>query len=101
MEGTEYTARTHWEQKARQGNAEAQAMLDGPPFPWAVDYLYRWLLELFGRSGVGMDGVAPLSYTTIEAWARLTGRTVAPHDVHGLMALDGVLRHPDGGDEEE
>ena len=44
-----------------------------------------------------MDGVSPLSYSTIADWARLTGRGLAPVEVEALIALDSVLRHPDAG----
>lgn len=41
-----------------------------------------------------MNGFAPLSYTTIADWARLTDRTVRPHEVKALLALDRVMRNP-------
>lgn len=42
-----------------------------------------------------MDGLAPLSYTTIADWARLTGRRPLPHEVQALLQLDLVMRHPE------
>lgn len=49
------------------------------------------MYELHGRSGFTMEGVAPLSYTTITAWARLTRRSPEPWEVDVLLELDGIL----------
>ncbi len=72
----------------------AQAELDGPDAPPALGYLLDWHHELYGRSGVTMDGLAPLSFATVDSWARLTDRAPLPHEVDALLVLDGVRRHP-------
>jgi hypothetical protein len=74
--------------------ARWEAELAGPPVPPALQYLLEWLDELFGRSGATMDGLAPLSYTTVRAWAELTDRCPRPHEVQALLMLDAVRRHP-------
>jgi hypothetical protein len=79
-------------QVARRAQWEAE--LDGPPVPPALAYLLEWLDELYGRSGATMDGLAPLSYSTMQAWAALTGRHPLPHEVQALMLLDLVRRNP-------
>lgn len=38
-----------------------------------------------------MGGISPLTYTEVEAWARLTHRTPAAYEIEGLMALDDVF----------
>ncbi len=74
---------------------EALAELDGPPAPVALAYLLQWSRELYGRSGVGMNGLAPLAFSTIRDWARLTQRGhIAPHEVHALLLLDAIWMHP-------
>jgi hypothetical protein len=89
--------RVHLERAAAQGDLWARAQLaDGPVCPEPVAHLRSWAYELVGRSGVGMGGLAPLRYSEIEAWARLTGRCVTPRDVAALLALDRVLRQPPG-----
>lgn len=93
-EGSEFTRRQHYEQAARQGDTRAIARLEGPEFPDVMTHLYVWLMELFGHSGVGLDGFAPLTYGTIVDWARLTGRQPDGADVLALMRLDAILRHP-------
>lgn len=74
--------------------ARFEAELDGPPAPVALQYLLQWAGELIGRSGVGFDGLNPLTYDTVAHWARLTGRDPAPHEVHALFLLDAVKRAP-------
>lgn len=68
-----------------------QAKLDSAPFPDVLAYLWEWVIALHGRSGVGMGGLAPLSYATIAAWAKLTGQRPLPYEVEALMALDAAL----------
>ena len=79
---------------ARRG-APALVVPEGPDYPHEVHYLREWIGELHGRSGVGMAGVLPLSYTELDAWARRTGRNPLPHEVDALIRLDSVLCHPD------
>jgi hypothetical protein len=86
---------------AARGNAAAIAALWGPQIPEELEYLRDWAYELVGRSGVGMGGAAPLSYTTIRDWALLTHRRPAAWEVDALIRLDAVIRHPDAGDDTE
>lgn len=62
-----------------------------PEFPDALAYLWGWVLELHGRSGIGMGGANPLTYTTIADWAILTRNRPQPYEVEALVALDGAL----------
>lgn len=77
---------------------KARTDLDGPPAPLALDYLLAWSWELYGRSGVSMDGLATLTFTTIRDWAILTDRDVEPHEVQALLLIDLTRRHPPKGD---
>lgn len=72
----------------------AQEEVDGPPVPPALAYLLQWSWELHGRSGVSMDGLAPLSFTAVRDWAVLTEREIDPHEVQALLLLDAVRRNP-------
>lgn len=87
--------RAHLEAAAQRGHAGAQTALVGPPIPEALAYLWDWLFELDAARGVTMDGLAPLTYQDLDAWARLTDRHPEPHEVRALLYLDSVLRHPD------
>lgn len=76
----------------RYGSQKALAKLTaGPEPPDAVSYLRDWLLEIHGHSGVGMNGLAPVTYATVESWARLTGTIVRPEEVRALVQLDAAL----------
>jgi len=81
-----------WEHAAARGSETARAKLMGPEFPEALQYLWLWTLELFGRSGTTEYGLAALSYQTIESWAHLTGRHPTASEVQGLIRLDLALR---------
>ena len=84
-------ARAHLEASARRGNPDAIAALNGPEFPEDMEYLWQWALEMHGRSGVGMAGLAPLGFSTIADWCVLTGTTLDPLEVEGLLAVDAAL----------
>lgn len=85
----------------RRALEEARAALDGPAeFPEELNHLYRWSLELVGRSGGGPDGPMRLSYSTIESWARLTHRAPSALEVEALILLDAALLERPANDEE-
>lgn len=85
----------YWQHAAQRGNPEAIARLQGPPYPEELDYLWRWAQDLHGRSGIGMAGIEPLTYSTIHSWAELTDQWPEPHEVEALILLDAVMRNPE------
>jgi hypothetical protein len=87
--------RAHLELGARAGIASAIARLRPPPFPDALVYLWAWFLELDSTRGMDMNGPSGFTYPMIDAWARLTRRTIAPHELQALFLLDAVTRFPD------
>lgn len=86
--------RAYLEASAKRGDQLARAKLTPPPTPHAVSYLSEWFRELSIARGEGLSGPAPITYLHIDAWARLTDRRPAPHEVRALIALDHVWRHP-------
>lgn len=91
--------RDHWEAAACAGGAGAAVALERltpPEYPECVEYLWRWALELHGRSGVGMSGLAPLTYEAVAAWAALRGVRPTPAEVGALLAIDAALSAPAG-----
>jgi hypothetical protein len=92
-----FAQRAHVQGLVRRGQAtEAQRrLLEGPPFPDSLDYLWEWFCELARTRTVGMAGVDPLTYPDVDAWARLTDRQPAPEEVEALLDLDAVMRHPE------
>lgn len=93
------TRRSHLEHAAARGVEAAQQALEGPELPEPLRYLYEWVMEVHGRSGVDMSGLSPLTYQTIAVWARLMDRRPRPHEVEALLTLDAVLLFPDAVEE--
>lgn len=83
------------ELRASQGDAQAITDLTPPEYPESVEYLLGWSQELVGRSGSGMTGPAPLSWSTLDAWSRLTGRLLGSDECEALMVLDHAMRNPE------
>jgi glutathione S-transferase len=83
--------REHFEAVARR-DPEARAALVGPGLPDCALYLWRWAIELFARSGVGLSNVAPLSHQEVYAWMVTTGARPTPREVGALMRIDSALR---------
>jgi hypothetical protein len=88
------TIRAHYEAAAKRGDSRSQAALDGPEFPETLDYLWGWAMALYGRSGAGTAGFAPLSYQTLQAWSALTGNELTRWEVDALVRIDAALLHP-------
>jgi hypothetical protein len=93
--------RAQLEASAKAGNVLAAKRLVGPDFPVELDYLMDWSKELVGRSGVGMDGPAPLSWACLTAWSEATGNQVSSAEASALMLLDGAMRHPEDFEDAE
>jgi hypothetical protein len=87
--------RSHLESAARRGVASAIQALEGPDYPHSVHYLREWVTELHGQSGhTSVGTLVPLTFTTVDAWARMTGNRPAPHEVVALLELDRTLCYP-------
>ena len=80
---------------AKKGSEAARAALDGPECPESLAYLLTWSRQLFGRSGVGMNGHSPLTWETLDAWARWTGNVPDREDVDALFVINSVMLFPD------
>jgi hypothetical protein len=76
------------------GDAKAIARLDVPEIPACVEYLRDWSYELYGRSGIGMGGLMPLSYSTIADWSRLKDIHPKPYEIEALIAIDAAMLNP-------
>lgn len=88
-------ARAHLVFAAARGSEHAILTLEGPTFPAALEYLWEWFQELRRGLGEGLNGIAPLSWVTLDAWARRTDRDPEPHEADALFSLDAVTRHPE------
>jgi hypothetical protein len=65
-----------------------------------VRYLVEWAFALYGRSGLGFSGAAPLSYQEVGEWSRLTDTPLESWEVEGLMALDAAIRDAQADEDE-
>jgi len=73
---------------------EIEEELAGPRSPPALQYLLEWLEEVYGRSGTTMDGLAPLSWSCLDSWARMTQRDPTHAELLALLLLDATKRNP-------
>jgi hypothetical protein len=80
--------RDHLEAAARQGSREAQAELLAPDLPLAGAHLWQWFLELNAARTSNGWGPNAIGYAELDAWARLTRRAPAVHEIDALRALD-------------
>lgn len=94
------TLRAMLELRASQGDASSIRDLTPPEYPESVEYLLRWSQELVGRSGMGQFAAAPLSWPSLDAWARRTGRDPSYEEQMALMELDTAMRNPEEPEEQ-
>ncbi len=74
---------------------DAEAALEEPPYPEWIQPLRDAHRLLLGRSGVGPDGLAPLSMETLTHARTLYGLHFEPHEMDLLFTLDAIARHPE------
>lgn len=60
--------------------------------PAEVAYLWEWFMELERVRCYNEVGPQPLTYSELDAWARMTGRAPSPAEVDALLALDLTIR---------
>jgi hypothetical protein len=88
---------------AQQGSKAAIDFLESvPELPEEIEHLIQWVYELHGRSGATLGGIAPVSYSVIEAWMRLKDiGLLEPYEIEALVMLDATLlsdEEPDKAD---
>lgn len=69
-------------------SGEKPKELDGPPMPELGAHLWSWFSQLHkARQG-------PITYSEIEAWARLTGNSPQAWEVQAIKEIDvAYLKH--------
>ena len=72
--------------------ARYESELTVPAFPKVLDYLWRVFLRLSRRRGSTGFGVAPISWSDIDAFVRNSGFTLAPWEVGIVEDLDDLFR---------
>ena len=86
------TLRAHLTQAAKAGSKRAQEELaKAVVSPGPLGYLWSLFLELHNHRGSGGMGPSPITWPDLDAWQRLTRRTLAPWEFDLLGALDNVF----------
>jgi hypothetical protein len=74
----------------------ARRELEGPQLPEVLAYLWGGFVELSAARSSTDAGPNPVGWLEIEAWARLTRRSLSAWEVDVLRSLDVVwLTKPD------
>jgi len=79
----------HLEQVERQ-TGRTPKELEGPDFPFSVEYLWSAFLSLSNSRSVGFSGPNPITYEEIKAWKELTQTPLASRDIEAIKRLDLV-----------
>lgn len=61
-----------------------------PPFPHALDYLWRTYGRLRSRKAMGYAGPEPIQWIDMDAFVRRTGITLAPWEIELLEEIDNI-----------
>lgn len=64
----------------------------GLTLPHVLGHVWPWFLDLHADRGSTGFGPAPITYPSIDAWARLTGWQPRPREVEAIRALDRAWR---------
>lgn len=90
VKGSDLTQREVLEQVERQTGITPPELEGVPELPEPASHLMAWFYDLSATRSVGM-ALNPISYTEIEAWARLTGNKPAPWEVSAIRQLDAAF----------
>ena len=80
MEGGKQTHRQVLEQVAKQRKVPVEPMLDLPPIPKSIGYIWKWFCEC--RAG------ERLTYQELESWSNLTKKNLSIFEVETIMHLE-------------
>lgn len=77
--------RKHLEAAAPR-SAAAREVLEGPPLPADLAYLWAWFCDL----AAGTEAEVPISYTELTHWIELTGARPSAWDIGTIRAIDAA-----------
>lgn len=87
------TIREHLTSIWNQTGVKPEA-LEPLPFPELLTDVWGYFLELHNARTSNGFGINPISFTEIDAWARLTNKPVSPGDINIIRQLDNIfLKH--------
>ena len=85
-----FTLKQHLLTAWKQSGKKPQELIDAPPLPELTAYLWGYYQELHRRRVNYGWGHVPLSFSEVEAWARLTKRKLDPWELSALLDIDAV-----------
>lgn len=74
-----------------QRRAEAEAKLQCPPRPRALDYLWRAFWRLRRRKGSNGFALSPIEWPDIDAFLRHSQMTLSPWEIEIIEDLDDLF----------
>jgi hypothetical protein len=78
-------------QVAENATGHRPPELDGPPCPPELVYVLTWFYELAAARGSSGFGLNPISYSEIDAWARLSGIEIDSSEVALVRLVDAAF----------
>ena len=63
---------------------------DAPPFPDALEYLWRYFADILNGCGSNGWGPPEITWRDLQAWSEMTGNTIEPWECAALMRLSAV-----------
>lgn len=86
-----------------RGSAKLLEQLEGPPYPYSLDYLWRWFVDLNRSREIvyasnGMPIKMRLKYADMFMWSQLTRHELKWYEVDALFVIDNAYLNPDAED---
>ncbi len=78
-------------ESARQKKAEFEAKLSLPDFPEEYTFAWQSFFDLNSCRSSNGFGANAISYSEIDAYARLTGKVLLPYEISGIVTIDNCF----------
>jgi hypothetical protein len=73
---------------SKQQRLEIEARLDLPPMPEEFTFAWGSFVDLQSTRGSNGFSSNPITYLEIEAYIRLSGRVLLPHEIRAIKVID-------------
>ena len=75
---------------SKQQKSELEARLDVPPIPEEYEYAWACFSDLQMTRGSNGFSANPISFLEIDAYIRLSGRVLLPHEIRAIKLIDSA-----------
>ena len=75
---------------SKQQRLEIEARLDIPPMPEEYGFAWASFTDLQATRGSNGFSANPLTYLEMEAYMRLSGRILLPHEIRAIKTIDAA-----------